>query len=74
MNVEVLSHDFWKLQPQKLHKNVQGPFCQAGNFFLKFEKMASLPTHPSTRIQKAISTSEYDLIYQRQVQRLALIR
>ena len=29
MNVEVLSHDFCKLQPSKLYKNVQEPFCQA---------------------------------------------
>ena len=33
MNVEVLPHDFCKLQPQKLYENVQGPFCQAGKLF-----------------------------------------
>ena len=33
MNVEVLPHDFCKLQPPKLYKNVQEPFCQAGKTF-----------------------------------------
>ena len=31
--VEVLPHDFCKLQPSKLYKNVQEPFCQARNLF-----------------------------------------
>ena len=33
MNVEVLPHDFCKLQPPKLDKNVQEPFWQAGKLF-----------------------------------------
>ena len=33
MNVEVLPHDFWKLQPQKLYRYVQEPFCQAWKLF-----------------------------------------
>ena len=33
MNVEVLPHHFCKLQPQKLYKNVQEPFCQAWKLF-----------------------------------------
>ena len=33
MNVEVLPHDFCKLQPPKLYKNVQEPFCQAWKLF-----------------------------------------
>ena len=33
MKVEVLLHDFCKLQPPKLYKNVQEPFCQAWKLF-----------------------------------------
>ena len=33
MNVEVLPHDFCKLQPLKLYKIVQEPFCQAWKLF-----------------------------------------
>ena len=33
MKVEVLPHDFCKLQPPKLYKNVQEPFCQAWKLF-----------------------------------------
>ena len=33
MNIEVLPHVFSKLQPQKLYKNVQEPFCQAWKLF-----------------------------------------
>ena len=33
MNVEVLSHDFCKLQHPKLYKNVQELYCQAGKLF-----------------------------------------
>ena len=33
MNLEVLPHDFWKLQPSKLFKNVQEPFCQVWKLF-----------------------------------------
>ena len=33
MNVEVLPHDFCKLQPLKLYKIVQEPFCQARKLF-----------------------------------------
>ena len=33
MNVEVLLHDFYKLQPPKLDKNVQESFWQAGKLF-----------------------------------------
>jgi hypothetical protein len=33
MNLEVLPHGFCKLQPPKLYKNVQKPFCQAGKLF-----------------------------------------
>ena len=33
MNVEVLPHDFCKLQPPKLDKNVPDPFWQAGKLF-----------------------------------------
>jgi hypothetical protein len=40
MNVEVLPHDFCTLQPQKLYKNVQEPFCQAWKlFFAEIWKM-----------------------------------
>jgi hypothetical protein len=33
MNVEVFPHDFCKLQPQKLYKNVQELYCQAWKLF-----------------------------------------
>ena len=40
MNLEVLPHDFCKLQPTKMYKNVRNFFVKPGNFFLqKFEKL-----------------------------------
>ena len=40
MNLEVLPHDFCKLQPLKLKKIVQKPFCQAWKlFFAEIWKM-----------------------------------
>ena len=40
MNLEDLPHDFCKLQPPKLYKNVKNFFVKPGNFFLqKFEKL-----------------------------------
>jgi hypothetical protein len=39
MNLEVLPHEFCKLQPSKLYKKVQELFCQAEKLFLQeFEK------------------------------------
>ena len=39
MNLEVSPHGFCKLQPPKLYKNVQKPFCLAGKLFsAEFEK------------------------------------
>ena len=40
MNLEVLPHDFCKLQPPKLYQNFRNFFVKPGNFFLqKFEKL-----------------------------------
>ena len=33
MDLEIFLHDFCKLEPLKLYKNVQALFCQAKKFF-----------------------------------------
>ena len=43
MYLEVIPHDFCKLQPPKLYKNVRNFFVKPGNFFLqKFEKLQNV--------------------------------